>query len=152
MVVAKREGCSVRIIRILQRIREIRKLNKFGTHISRKEYAEALALFPEINVGNGLQQVSIAKHAPLLMRLNRIELAEAEFRRAKESEQAWGKRRSKDNSAYIVAYCEFWGKEARRRSQGESYDDTSRKALLFLDLMPVSKILKKYDLPLPEQY
>lgn len=142
----------MRLLQFFQRIREVRKFNNFASHISRNEHTEALALFPEIDVGNGLQQVAIAKHASLLMRLGRFKLAEAEFLRAKESEQAWGNRRRKDNSAYIVAYCEFWGKEARRRCQGKRYDETLRKELLFLDLMPVSKHLKKFYLPLPEQY
>lgn len=142
----------MRIFTLPQRLRELQKFHMFSSHISRKEHAEALELFPKINIGNGRQQIAIAKHATLLLRLGNFVAADAEFQRAIDSELSWGKRRPEDNSRYIVAYCEFYKMEARRRSKCEHYGEDVRQRLVILDLMPVSKNLKRYDLPLPDQY
>lgn len=133
---------------LLDRFRDIKEYRKFSKLLYAGEELEAVALFSHLTLSNGLRHIAMARFGNALMRLGRYGQATSAYEEAISAELNWGKRKKKANSQYLIAYCEFFSEVASSRRELREFKNWQDR-VVYLDCLPASKFLKRYELPFP---
>lgn len=133
---------------LLDRFRDIKEYRKFSKLLYAGEELEAVALFSHLTLSNGLKHIAMARFGYALMRLGRYGQAIFAYEEAISAELNWGKRKKKANSQYLIAYCEIFSEVASSRLELREFKNWQDR-VVYLDCLPASKFLKRYELLLP---
>jgi hypothetical protein len=133
---------------LLDRFREIQDYSSFSKLLYEGEESQAVAIFPRLRLSNGLKPIALARLVNALMRLDRYGRAISAYEEAVSAELNWAGRKQKSDSQYLIAYCEFFAEVSRSRLESREFNNWHSR-LAYLDCLPVSRHLKRHELPLP---
>ena len=127
------------------------KWQQANTLCSRGKLNEAVDIYRNLNLCNGLKQISFAQTADIYYRLGQKSEAQKFYKKANASEQQWGKRSKPANSLYIIEYCNYFLAMLEVDTMDRKTIDWANEKLLSLNDIPASRDIKVYYLPLPSK-
>lgn len=116
---------------------------------SRGNYAEAIRRYRSIEAEDGLKQIILAQTGDCHFLLNDRTSARSCYISSKDAELEWGGRKRKENSEYIVAYCEYFILMIDRFRDVNTHASEIEEAYSQLLETSPSHDLRTYYLPFP---
>ncbi len=116
---------------------------------SRGKYAEAIRKYRSIEAEDGLRQIILAQTGDCYFLLNDRTSARGFYVSSRDAELEWGERKSKENSDYIIVYCEYFILMTDRFHEVNTYASELQAAYSQLLKTSPAHDLRTYYLPFP---